>query len=136
MLKGTRRFVVIEAVDKAQSLVKELLRLRIVRGNRVMEIAQPGHERHRTGFGVGRGVGSVVLRCHGQAEKYCAHNGSQNFHLVILLNVVLVQVARSAGGKRHCGKDAPCKLATAYAKLGVVAKKLSRGANESCQMLH
>ena len=40
----------VEGIDKTQPLIKELLGLRIVRGNRVMEIAQTGNQPDRVGL--------------------------------------------------------------------------------------
>jgi hypothetical protein len=41
---------VIEGVDEPQTLIEELLRLRIFRRNRVVKISQPGHKRDWTGI--------------------------------------------------------------------------------------
>jgi hypothetical protein len=110
MLKRTRRFIVVEGVDKAQSLVKKLLRLRIVRGNRVMEIAQPGYERDRTGLGVRGGMGGMVLCCRAQTKAYHADNVSQNSHLVNPPDFSFgMKGPKGAPGGNWCGKDASCK---------------------------
>src|SRR5262249_3605669 len=48
MLKGTSSFIVIKGEDQPQPLIEKLLRLRIFGRNRMMQIAQPRHERDRT----------------------------------------------------------------------------------------
>jgi hypothetical protein len=63
MLKRPRRFIVIKSIDKAQSLIEKLLGLRITRANRVMEIPQPRHDRHRAS----RGMRCTVLRRNANA---------------------------------------------------------------------
>ncbi len=78
VLKRPRRLVMVKGINKAQSLIEELLSLRIVRGNRVVEIAQPCHQRDRVGLHV-RGM---VLRRRAQAEQSTAQHLRQNFHLV------------------------------------------------------
>ena len=78
MLERPRRLVMVKGINKAQPLIKELLRLRIVRGNRVMEIAQSRHQRDRVGLHV-RGM---ILRRRAQAEQSTAQHLRQNFHLV------------------------------------------------------
>ena len=67
MLKRARGLVVIEAIDEAQSLIEELLRLRIVRGDRVMKIAQSGDQ--RDGMSLGMSVSSMILRRRAQAQQ-------------------------------------------------------------------
>ena len=42
-----RGLVVIEGVDQAQSLIEELLRLRIPGGDGMMQVSQSGHQRGR-----------------------------------------------------------------------------------------
>ena len=49
-LERTSRFVMIEGVDQPQALIEELLRLRILCRNRVMQIAQARHQRGRLGL--------------------------------------------------------------------------------------
>ena len=44
-LKGTRGLVMIEGVDQAQPLIEELLRLRILGGDGMMQVSQSGHQR-------------------------------------------------------------------------------------------
>ncbi len=78
VLERARRLVMVEGINKAQSLIKELLRLRIVSGNRVMEIAQPRHQRDRVGLPM-RGM---ILRRRAQTEQSTAQHLRQNFHLV------------------------------------------------------
>ena len=75
----------IEGIDEAQALVKELLRLRTVGGNRVVKIAQSGHDRDRTDLHV-RGM---ILRRYAQAQQSTAQQVRQNSHLVILQNSIL-----------------------------------------------
>ena len=54
----------VEGINKTQPLIKELLGLRIVRGNRVMEIAQTGNQPDRVGLRI---VG-MILRAHAPAH--------------------------------------------------------------------
>jgi hypothetical protein len=78
MLKRPRRFVVIESVDESQTLIEELLRLRILGGNRVMKVPEPSHQRYRMRLAM-RGV---VLGRSAQAQKHSTENVRQSFHLV------------------------------------------------------
>jgi hypothetical protein len=78
MLKRPRRFVMIESVDKAQALIEELLRLRVFRGNRVMKIAEPSHQRDRMRLSM---LGMVLSRS-AQAQQHSTENVRQSFHLV------------------------------------------------------
>ena len=54
----------VEGINKTQPLIKKLLRLTIVRGNRVMEIAQTGNQPDRVGL---RMVG-MILRSYAPAQ--------------------------------------------------------------------
>ncbi len=86
MLERARGFIVIEAVDEAQSLIEELLRLRIVRRDRVVEIAQPCDQRDRMSLSMS--VSSVILRHRADTQQSTAQHLRQNFHLVNLLNSI------------------------------------------------
>ena len=68
VLERSCRLVMIEGINKAQPLIKKLLRLRIMRGNRVMKIAQARHQRDRVSLCV-RGM---ILRHRAQAEQNTA----------------------------------------------------------------
>jgi hypothetical protein len=78
MLEGARSFIVIKGVDKAESLIEELLGFRIPRGHRMVEVAQSSHERH----GMTRSLMRVVLGRYGEATHSSAKNCGQSFHLV------------------------------------------------------
>jgi len=64
VLKRARSFVVVEGVDEAQSLIEELLRLRLVRRDRVMKITQARYEGERKGFGL-----CGMILCGGNERK-------------------------------------------------------------------
>jgi hypothetical protein len=49
-LKRARRLVMVERVDQAQSLIEKPLRFRVLRRNRMMQIAQARHHRDRLRF--------------------------------------------------------------------------------------
>ena len=51
--KRARGLVVIEGVDQAQSLIEELLCLRILGADRMMQVSQSGHQRGRLRLSVG-----------------------------------------------------------------------------------
>ena len=80
MLERPSRFVVIEGIDKAQSLIEKLLRFEIVSGNRVMKVSETGHQRDRMSL---RRVGSVILRDGTRTQQNTAQHIRQNSHLVI-----------------------------------------------------
>ena len=52
-LKRARGLIVIEGVDQAQSLIKELLGLRIFGGDGMMQVSQSGHQSGRLRLGWG-----------------------------------------------------------------------------------
>ena len=54
-LKRTGRFIVVEGVDQAQSLIEELLCLRIPGGDGMMQVSQSGHQRGRLRLSVRMG---------------------------------------------------------------------------------
>jgi hypothetical protein len=80
MLKRTRSLVMVEAVNKSQPLVKKLLRLRILRGDRVMQVAEAGYE----GDGVSLSMRLMILRGGASANQNSAQKVSQKLHLVLL----------------------------------------------------
>src|SRR5450432_116777 len=83
MLKGTRSFVVIESVDKSQTLVEKFLCHRSLRGNRVMKISQADHQRDRTGPGNLRRIW-VLLSEGSRAGQRRAENEGQGSHGFLL----------------------------------------------------
>jgi hypothetical protein len=68
VLERTGGLVVVECVDETESLIKELLRFRIMCGNRVVQVAKTGDQRYGTTLRV---VG-MILRCPGHAEQKTA----------------------------------------------------------------
>src|ERR1700674_2668257 len=78
MLEGARRFIMVEGVNKAQPLIKELLRGAVAGGNRMMDVPQPRYLSYWAGLGVRR----VVLRRNAQTEERSTENVCQHFHLV------------------------------------------------------
>src|SRR6266576_306018 len=75
-LERTGGLVVIEGVDQTQSLVEELLGLHILGRNRMMKLAQAGHQRSR--FGCGRMSG--MLRYCERATSYDKQDGARLHH--------------------------------------------------------
>jgi hypothetical protein len=104
MLERPRRFVVIESVDEPKTLIEELLRLRVLGGNRVMKVPEPSHQRDRMRLGM-RGM---VLGRSAQAQKHSTENVRQSFHLVNPPEFRFEPHIRKLQ-KRACGKAAPCK---------------------------
>src|ERR1700730_12322644 len=118
MLKRARRLVVIESVDEPQTLIEELLRLRIFGGDRMVKIAQSGHQRDGTGLS----MGGMILGRSEQAREHPAHHNCQRFHLVDP-PVSIFPTKPSQAPEKSLWHSAPCKRQLAYAKLERLAKE-------------
>ena len=117
MLKRPCGLVMIEAIDKAQTLVKELLRLRIVRGNGVMKIAQSGHQ--SDGMSLGMSVGRMILCRRAQAQQSTAQQMRQSFHLVRPPDFK-IEIRTLATGKRL--RETPLASAPSLCQIDFLAK--------------
>jgi hypothetical protein len=74
---------VIKSEDEPQTLIEELLRLRVLRGNRVMKVPKPSHQRDGMRLSVMRlRVRGRILGGSAQAQKHSTQNVHQNLHLV------------------------------------------------------
>src|SRR5208282_583906 len=77
MLKRTRRLVVIEGVNESQALIEELLSLRVLRGNRMMQVPQAGYQHHWM-----CSSSSMLLGSSTYTQKHPTEKMRQSFHLV------------------------------------------------------
>src|SRR5581483_4502529 len=82
MLERARRLVVIEGVDVAKPLIEELLRFRVLCGDRVMQVSQACHQSDRLAL---HGMG-MILRERRNAQYEPEHDANATQHTDNLLD--------------------------------------------------
>ena len=64
MLKRTCRFVVVKCINETQTLIEELLRLRVMRGNRMVRISDSSDQLDRSALSM-----HCVILSHGHSQE-------------------------------------------------------------------
>jgi hypothetical protein len=131
MLKRTSCFVVVKGIDKTQTLIEELLRLGVMRGNGMVRIPDAGNQRDRPAL---RMHGVVLSGGHAQAKKCSIEKVRQRFHLVILLILIFVYVVGRQ--KEATGRSAPAQAGTSYSNLGPLAMEYVRSNKNASGTIH
>ncbi len=73
----------VEGIDQAQSLIEELLRLRVVGGDRMMQVSQSRHQSGRLRFRLR--MRRMILSEDAAASREGEQNGKPEFHEDVLL---------------------------------------------------